>query len=166
MGLLGLFGKSTPSKTLQRSSHQTQLRVEQLESRFVPYSITGSAWPNPQLVTLSFVPDGTLMTTVNNTPVYSNLFATFNAKFGSTAKWQDAILQAAQSWAQQANINLSVVSDNGTTSGQGSYQQGDRGMGDIRIGGYGFSTNYLAGTYLPPSVNNYSIAGDMNFNTK
>jgi hypothetical protein len=105
------------------------------------------------------------MTTGINGNVYSNLFATFNAKFGSTATWENEILKAAQSWAAQANINLSIIADNGTPSGQGNYQQGDSGMGDIRIGGYGFSTRYLAGTYLPPSANNYSIAGDMNFNT-
>jgi hypothetical protein len=135
MRLLGLPSKSAPAKAPQRTAHHTRLRIESLEERFVPYSVTGSAWPNPQLVTLSLVPDGTLMTTGINGNVYSNLFATFNAKFGSTATWEDAILTAAQTWAQQANVNLSVVSDNGTTSGQGNYQQGDPSMGDIRIGG-------------------------------
>jgi hypothetical protein len=164
-GLFRLLGKSTPTATHVGSRYQTRLRIEQFESRLVPYAITSNAWPAPQLVTLSFVPDGTLMTTGINGNVYSNLFATFNAKFGSTATWENEILKAAQSWAAQANINLSIIADNGTPSGQGNYQQGDSGMGDIRIGGYGFSTRYLAGTYLPPSANNYSIAGDMNFNT-
>src|SRR5439155_5996322 len=79
--------------------------------------------------------------------------------------WEGAILSAAQTWAQQANVNFEVVSDNGTASGQGSYQQGDPGMGDIRIGGYSFGNSYLASTYLAPPANNYSITGDMNFNT-
>jgi Matrixin len=57
-----------------------------------------------------------------------------------------------------------VVSDNGTPAGQGAYQQGDPGMGDIRIGAYNFGNSYLACTYLP-GANNYSIAGDINFNT-
>jgi hypothetical protein len=121
-------------------------------------------WAHPELITISFVPDGTLMTTGVNGNVYSNTFAKFNAKW-STLTWQAAILTAAQTWAQQANVNFDVVSDNGTTSGQGSYQQGDPGMGDIRIGGYGFGNNYLAGAYLPPPTNNYSIAGDFDFNT-
>src|SRR5262249_28806811 len=42
---------------------------------------------------------------------------------------------------------------------------GDPGMGDIRIGGYNFGNSYLAGAYMGPPTNNYSIAGDMNFNT-
>jgi predicted Zn-dependent protease len=119
---------------------------------------------HPQLITISFVPDGTLMTSGPNGKVYSNLFATLNAKY-PTATWEDAILTAAQTWAQQANINFDVVKDNGTTSGQGLYQQGDPKMGDVRIGGYRFGNSYLAGTYLPPPADNYSIAGDFNFNT-
>jgi matrixin len=165
MKLLELFGNGLTPSASRSPAGRTWLRVEQLESRVVPYAVSGNAWPSPQLVTLSFIPDGTLMTSGVNGNVYSNLFATLNGKFGSAAAWEDPIITAAQQWAQQANVNLSVVSDNGTPSGQGSYQQGDPGMGDIRIGGYAFSTKYLAGTYMPPSANNYSIAGDMNFNT-
>jgi hypothetical protein len=57
------------------------------------------------------------------------------------------------------------VSDNGTGAGGGSYQQGDPGMGDIRVGGYEFGSGQLGGTYYPPPVNNFSIAGDIDFNT-
>ncbi len=147
------------------ASFKTCVRVEHLETRVVPYAVTGNAWPSPQLITLSFVPDGTLMTSNLNGNVYSNLFATFNAKW-SPGTWQAEILKAAQLWAQQANVNFAVVSDNGTAAGGGKYQQGDPGMGDIRVGAYNFgNTKYLAGTYMPPPVNNYSIAGDINFNT-
>ena len=38
-------------------------------------------------------------------------------------------------------------------------------MGDIRIGGYNFQSSTLASAYLPPPINNYSIAGDFQFNT-
>lgn len=51
-------------------------QIEPLESRVVPYSTSGNAWPNPQLITLSFVPDGT-----NLGGVTSNLFSSFNAKW-------------------------------------------------------------------------------------
>src|SRR5262249_11810172 len=146
MNLFGLFKKSAPTRMSRASSLHTRLRLEHLESRVVPYTTTGNAWPNPQLVTISFVPDGTVL----SSNASSNLFAQFNAKW-STATWQDAILTAAQTWAAQANVNFDAVSDNGTTSGQGNYQQGDPGMGDIRVGGYDFGgTGYLAGTYLPP----------------
>ncbi len=153
------------------------LRVENLEARLMPYSVSGNAWLpyvqngttynlSSQRLTISFVPDGTLLAVNNGVNVYSNLFATFNAKFGSAATWENEILSAAQLWAQQANLNLTVVADNGTAAGGGKYEQGDPGMGDIRIGGYNFgNTKYLAGTYMPPSANTYSIAGDININT-
>src|SRR5262249_30558370 len=96
---------------------------------------------------------------------YSNLFSKLNARFGSTATWQREILRAAQSWAEQTNLNFDVVADNGTTIGQGAYQQGDPGMGDLRVGGYGFGNSNVATAFLPPPTNNYSIAGDTQFNT-
>ena len=108
---------------------RVRLEVESLEVRIVPYALSGGAWPQPQLITISFVPDGTIVGTTNNGYAYSNLFAKFNAKFGSTAAWQNAVITAAQTWAQYANINFTVVSDNGTAAGQGAFQQGDPGMG-------------------------------------
>ncbi len=139
----------------------TRLRIEELESRVVPYVTTNNLWANPQLVTISFEPDGTSLGTST-----SNLFSTFNAKFGTAATWQNVILKAAQVWAQQTNINFAVVSDNGTQQGGGSYQQGDPGMGDIRIGGINLGTSGpLAQAFMPPPVNNFSLAGDIEFNT-
>jgi len=133
--------------------------VEVLESRVVPYALSGGAWPHPQLITISFVPDGTDIGGLS-----SNLFATFNARW-STQTWENVILKAAQQWAAATNINFQLVPDDGVISGGGLYEQGDPGMGDIRIGGYNFGTMDLAGTAYPPQVNNFSIAGDMDFNT-
>src|SRR5262249_52481326 len=146
-------------KSRSSPAHRAQLHVEQLESRLVPYSTSGNAWPHAQLVTLSFAPDGT-----NLGGVTSNLLASFNAKW-STTTWQNQILRAAQVWAQQTNLNFAVITDNGGDVGSGNYQQGDSNMGDIRIGGYNFVSSTLAAAYLPPPVNNYSIAGDWQFNT-
>jgi hypothetical protein len=140
-------------------------QLEGLESRVVPYALSGDAWPSPQLITISFVPDGTIVGSNSNGYIYSNLFATFNGKFGSPAVWQNQILKAAQSWAQQTNINFAVVADDGSDIGSGNYQQGAPNYGDIRIGGYNFGSNNLAQTYMPPPVNNFSLAGDMQFNT-
>jgi hypothetical protein len=70
-----------------------------LESRVVPYALTGNSWPNPQLITISFMPDGTTIATSGTQFVGSNLFSKFNAKFGSAAAWENVILKAAQSWA-------------------------------------------------------------------
>src|SRR5205823_11948701 len=62
-------------------------------------------------------------------------------------------------------INFAVVADNGSDIGSGNYQQCDPGMGDIRVGGYNFGSTTLAQCYMPPPDNNYSIGGDLQFNT-
>lgn len=124
------------------------------------YAASGNAWPNPKLITISFMPDGTSLGTATN-----NLNSVFNTKFGTAATWQNQILKAAQYWAEQTNINFAVVSDSGVALGAGANQQGDSTMGDIRIGGYNFGNTTIAQAYLPPPVNNYSIAGDIQFNT-
>jgi predicted Zn-dependent protease len=155
--LMRKLGQSASKKS---PAHQSQLRVEQLESRIVPYSATGNLWGHPQLITISFVPDGT-----NLGGVSSNLFSTFNSKFGSSTAWENQILKAAQQWAQQTNINFAVVADNGAASGSGPDAQGDPNMGDIRIGGYNFGRSTLAAADFPPPANNYSVAGDITFNT-
>src|SRR5262245_44875666 len=151
------FGRS---KFRSRALPRTRLEVEPLESRLVPDSVSGNAWPHPELVTLSFVPDGTIVGSNSSGYISSNLFATFNARFGSASVWQNEFLRAAQAWAQQTNLNFALVADNGTTIGGGSYQQGDPGFGDIRISGYNFgsNSNYLAVGCMPPPANNYSVA--------
>src|SRR5262249_40039324 len=121
-------------------------RVEALESRLNPYSISGNSWAHPELITLSFMPDGTDLGRVS-----SNLFATFNARW-STSVWQKEIIRAAQVWAQQTGINFDVVFDNGVGQGAGAYQQGDPNVGDIRIGGYNFGNSNLAAAYQPPPI--------------
>src|SRR5215813_3437704 len=88
----------------------TRLALERLEAREVQYSVSGNAWPHPELITISFVPDGTVVGSDVNGPITSNLFATMNARFGSAATWQNEILRAAQLWAQQTNVNFKVVS--------------------------------------------------------
>jgi Matrixin/Bacterial Ig-like domain len=161
---MGLF---RPTSSGQRKSRLARRRnkicpaLEGLESRIVLYSASGNAWPNPQLITISFMPDGTNL----GGGVTSNLFSTFNSKSSLAGNWENVILQAAQTWAQQTNINFAVVPDDGAPSGSGPDEQGSPGFGDIRIGGYNFGSSTLALTYQPPSANNFSIAGDIAFNT-
>jgi hypothetical protein len=131
-----------------------------LESRVVLYSASGNAWPNPALITISFMPDGTNL----GGGVSSNLASSFNSK-SSLSGWENVILQAAQVWAEQTNINFAVVPDDGAAVGSGPDEQGNPGFGDIRIGGYNFGSSTLALTYQPPPANNFSIAGTMTFNT-
>lgn len=146
-------------RQVQQINHQPRA-VETLESRILLFTTSGNAWPNKDLITISFMPDGTNMGGGTN-----NLNATFNTKFGSAATWQNQILKAAQYWAQQTNINFAVVPDNGAATGSGTNQQGDAGFGDIRIGGFNFGNSTLAQAFLPPPINNYSVAGDIQINT-
>ena len=120
----------------RRSRGRSKPELEPLESRVVLYSASGNAWPAAQLVTISFMPDGT-----DNGGKVSNLQSSFNASFGSTSNWQNVIIKAAQTWAGSANINSEVVPDNGAPQGSGASQQGDPGFGDIRIGGYNFNSS-------------------------
>jgi hypothetical protein len=142
-----------------------QPQLEGLETRIVPYNTSGNAWPNPQVVTISFVPDGTVVGSNTKGPITSNLQSTFNNKFGSTSAWENVVLQAAQTWAQQTNINFVVVPDSGAPTGSGPDQQGDPTMGDIRVAGYNFGNSTLGMAYMPPPANNTSAAGDIFFNT-
>lgn len=134
--------------------------VESLEGRVVLYSATGNAWPNPALITVSFMPDGTDLGGVS-----SNMFAAFNGNAALINRWQNQVLQGLQLWAQQTNINFSVVPDDGAPEGTGAFQQGDPNHGDIRIGGYNFGNSALATTYQPPPINSTSISGDIILNT-
>lgn len=155
------FDKRRDAESLTRHrSRRSQPALESLESRVVLYSASGNAWMNPEVVTISFMPDGT-----NLGGVVSNLQSTFNSNPALAGRWQNIILKAAQTWAQQTNINFVVVPDDGAPSGAGADQEGDPNHGDIRIGGYSFGTSVLGWTYQPPSVNNFSIAGDVSLNS-
>jgi hypothetical protein len=162
-------GRRRAARRPSRAAATARPGVEALESRLTPYAATGNLWPHPQLVTLSFVPDGTVLALGNGGQITSNLFATFNAIPGVTSPsvWQNIILKAAQTWAAQTNINFAVVGDDGSPAGSGSYQQGASNFGDIRIGGYNFGSgnSWLSSTFYPPAANNYSVAGDVAFNT-
>lgn len=153
---------SSQHRNAQALAHRAFPTVEALESRLTPYAVSGNVWPNPQLITIGFMPNGTSL----GASVTNNLPTIFNAKFGSTSAWENVILKAAQVWAQQTNINFALVTDPGTASGSGNYQQGDPNMPDIRIAGYNFNnSSILAEAFQPPPANNYSIAGDIVFNT-
>ena len=59
MALFSKFLRSPPPRP--ERSRRTRLYLETLESRIVPYTNSGYLWPHPQLVTISFVPDGTVL---------------------------------------------------------------------------------------------------------
>src|SRR5690349_5604869 len=104
MNLFRNLWRKRPSRPASRTP-RARLEVKALESRLVPYSVSGDAWIHPELITISFVPDGTVIGSNGYGPIYSNLFSTFDAKFGAGV-WEQAILKAAQTWAQQTNLNF------------------------------------------------------------
>ena len=100
--------------------------VEVLEDRAVPADF-GVPWADPSRLTLSFAPDGTAIAGQS-----SSLFQTLNSQ-QATADWQREILQAFQTWAVQANINIGVVSDGGEAFGTaGPSQRGFDNSGGLR----------------------------------
>jgi hypothetical protein len=116
------------------------------------------------LVTVSFMPDGT---DVGGVP--SNLASTLNARF-PTATWQKEVLKGLQSFAANANIDFSVVPDDGSPfascggSGSDCNLQGDSNFGDIRIGGVDLG-GALGISMLPPPLNGDTTAGDFFLDT-
>src|SRR4051794_11708132 len=99
---------------------------EPLEDRCLP-STFGIPWADPGRLTLSFAPDGTA-TKAGPSSLFQKLGGT-----GTTAAWQREVLRAFQSWAAQANINISIAADGGQALGTRGAVQGDSRFGDIRI---------------------------------
>ena len=157
VGLRG--GKSTARAGRQRD-RRSRPGLEPLESRVVLYSATGNAWMNPRSSPSASCPTAPTWAVPSATCI-----STFNSNPNLAGRWQQQILQAAQIWAQQTNINFVVVPDDGAPRGGGNDQEGDPGIGDIRIGGYNFGTSTLGWRFQPPPVNNFSLAGDIEFNT-
>jgi hypothetical protein len=136
-------------------------RLEALEDRSLP-ALFGVPWPDASHLTISFAPDGTM---VAGKP--SNLFARMDVQL-PRAVWQADILRAFQTWAINANINFSVVSDGGQRFGAPGLTQGDPRFGDIRIAALPLSPAalavsvpldpYLSGTWAGDILLNSSVA--------
>jgi hypothetical protein len=130
----------TVAKRQGRSSFRPTLEV--LESRIVPYTLTGTQWPNLN-ISASFMPDGTQMG--SNT---SELFAKLDAQY-STQVWEYQFAKALQTWAAAAPLNFHLVADSGAPSGTSGPIQGDPYFGDIRLGAYPSTGSFLGFTYYP-----------------
>lgn len=146
------YGMSArPKCPASRLRHAFRPILEGLEERLVPYTLSGYRWAVPN-VSASFLPDGTI--TDSGAP--SNLIATLNAHY-STTTWQREFARALQTWADVSPLNFHFVADSGAASGTSGSAQGDSRFGDIRLGGYARSDNYVAYTYYPSST---TLGGD------
>jgi len=148
----------------ESGSNRRRLTVEGLEPRLLLYAANGGVWPHPELVTVSFMPDGTDLGGVPN-----NLQSSMNLRF-PTATWQKETLRGLQSYAANANLNFSVAADDGSPfgscggSGSDCNMQGDSNFGDVRIGGLDLG-GALGLSMLPPPLNGDTQAGDFFLDT-
>ena len=143
----------------RKQTHKTKPLVENLEGRMLLYSASGNHFTYGSNITFTIVPDNT---TIGGTP--SNLVSTFNQLYGQTY-WPTFINDAFAMWQAQANINFTVMGDNGGAIGSGGYQQGNPNMADIRIAGDAQGPNVLGYTIAPPPANGDSSSGDIILNT-
>jgi hypothetical protein len=134
-----------------------RLTLELLEARDLP-ATWGIPWPTPGRLTVSFVPDGTVVDG-NSSTLFQNLNGV-----AQTKTWQLTVLQALQTWASAANINLTVVPDGGQPLGGAGLLQGDARFGDIRVAAEPFGQGPLAlsSPYDPVAG---TRAGDIVFNS-
>jgi hypothetical protein len=121
----------------QRKIRRRPLAIELLEDRAVPATF-GVPWADPSRLTLSFAPDGTAIASHT-----SSLFQTLDAQ-QPAATWERQILQAFQTWAVEANINIGLVSDGGQPFGTAGPSQHDPRFGDIRVGAQSMSPDALS----------------------
>jgi hypothetical protein len=114
-----------------------RLTLEALEDREL-LATWGMAWPNPQHVTVSFVPDGTAIGSAQ-----SNLFQTLNSQAPASV-WETTILQAIKTWAANTNISITLVNDCGQPIGTAGDIQGDPRFGDIRVAAMPLGSDVVA----------------------
>jgi Matrixin len=136
------------------------LALERLEDRCTPANF-GNPWPNAHHLTLSFAPDTTPIG-----PYANQLSQLLDTPFGGNrAAWQREILRAFQTWAVNADINVSTMADGGQPFGTSGPIQGDTRFGDIRVGAAKLSSLELA-QEQPFDVDAGTWAGDLILNAK
>ena len=118
------YEKGLPHRSI--GNQRRQRRLEQLEPRLA-LDGTGAMIGTDAYLTLSFAPDGTDVVGHANV-----LHSTFNGVANENV-WQDAILQAFQSWAVHTNSDIGLVGDSGDPLGTPGATQDDDRFGDIRV---------------------------------
>src|SRR5262249_26804916 len=134
-------------------------RLEALEARENP-AVFGLPWLDARHLTLSFVPDGTI---VDRAP--SVLYDALSHRGLAPSAWQRQILSAFQAWASGTNINVRLVADSGADVGADGATQGDPRFGDVRVAARPYAPDVLALT-TPPGTLGGTRAGDIVLNTE
>src|SRR4051794_16287939 len=101
LSLRQMLQRCTARGPARRTPVEARPCLESLESRVVLYATMGNAWPHPELVTISLMPDGTVLGqdgSGNN--VTSNMISTLTGRLSiSQTALQNLFLKAAQVWA-------------------------------------------------------------------
>ncbi|MBO0699565.1 MAG: matrixin family metalloprotease [Zavarzinella sp.] len=134
------------------NARRPALSVELLDERALPTTF-GIPWADSSHLTLSFVPDGTA------TPYGPSTLSTT-----MPAGYQREILRAFQTWAQYANIDVSLVADGGQPLGTPGAVQSDPRFGDIRIAAAPEAPSLVASA-APFSFSGTTLSGDVVFNS-
>jgi hypothetical protein len=113
------------------------LLLELLEDRCTPATL-GLPWLDPQHLTLSFVPDGTMASSTG-----SVLGQALSAA-APDGSGRLEILRAFQTWAVLGNVNIGLVNDDGEPLGTTGAVQSDPRFGDIRIAAQPLGDNVVA----------------------
>ena len=152
-------GRLSVRRRQQGSQRRARLAPETLEDRVLLDS-AGIVWESASNLTLSFVPDGTLLA-----QHASSLSAKFDL-ISEPAVWKRTILQVFETWAVHANINMGVVEDNGLPFGTPGPLQQDPRFGDVRIGAVPLSPEVLAFSVPYDRVVSGTWVGDIVFNSQ
>jgi hypothetical protein len=149
-----LWGRSS----LVRRRRHSRGSVEALESRQL-LAAAAPGWEDVGRLTLSFAPDGTAAAGQASAS-FSKLSA-----LGSTAVWQQTILDAFQTWAAQSRINVGLMNDSGVASGVPGDLQQDVRFGDIRVVTIGLSSDVAALSVMQNETQAGTWFGDLIINS-
>jgi len=145
-------------KKLNSKQPYLQLRiVESLETRCV-LSASAFGLGSTAAITLSFAPDGT-----DIIDQQSDLFAKFDA-VAERNVWQQAVLDAFQTWATHTNADVGLVTDLGDPFGTEGDARTDNRFGDVRIGAMPMGPGVKA-LSIPQDVVSGTWVGDVIFNS-
>ncbi len=147
--------------------HTAKETIERLEAQraanSLDFQLEGGSWSStpgaPRHLTVSFVPDGTLIpgTSLSGPEGASVLFQRMDELFannGGRDVWVGAMMQSFDRWAALTGTSYNFVSDDGATLSSSS--PGSANRGDIRIG-----MRSIDGQFNIAAVNFFPTNGDM-----
>ena len=149
--------QSGTGRRRQRRMVTARLSLESLEPR-IALHFDGELFGDPPYLSLSFAPDQTM---IGNRP--NRLHAKMDA-VAPRAEWQDAVLRAFQTWSEQTNGDIGLVSEQGQAFGAQGRSRRDARFGDIRVGAIPLNRDYFA-VSIPRGFVAGTWEGDILFNS-